>query len=69
MRFLNDFEGTKLHTADQCQSSVPDEELGDLLIGKIAAGKIEPKSLGGHSGAVGKLNTCVEVGAVLGHRG
>jgi hypothetical protein len=44
-----------------------DEQLSDLLIGKVAAGEIEPKSLGSQPAAVDKLNVGVKVGTVLGH--
>ncbi len=67
MGFCDDFHCPKFQLADQGQTQVPNEELGDLLIRKIGARKIEPKSLGGQAAAIGELNVGVEVGAVLGH--
>src|SRR5512133_4228370 len=67
MGFRNNLDRPKLHAADQSQTQMSYKELGDLLVGEIAAWKIESESLGSQPPAVGKLNVGVEMGAVLGH--
>jgi hypothetical protein len=63
----DDFHFPKFHAADQSETKVSHEELGDLLVREIGAREIEPKSLSGEPPAVGELNLSVEVGTVFGH--
>ena len=68
MRFCNDFHFLQLHTADQCETEVLDEQLADLLIRRVGSEKIKSESFGSEAATVHELNVGVEVGAVIGHR-
>ena len=68
MRFGNDLHFLQLHTADNCETEVLDEQLADLLIRKLGSGKIKPESFGSEAATVHELNVGAKVGAVLGHR-
>jgi len=67
MGFLDDLDRLKLDLADQRETQVLDEQLGDFGIRQIGARDVEPKSFRSQRASIEKLNLGVEVGSIVRH--